>query len=76
METVRVVFKDAQGAKIDCGVIIDGQSSGRTFQKLMVQTGHHEFALDSDVPHDPAHRECLVENTSSDDPDTIKFTAS
>lgn len=76
METVLVTFKDAQGEKIDCGVLIDGQSSGQTFQKLMVQTGHHEFALDSDIPHDPPSCECLVQNTSPDDPDTIEFTAS
>jgi len=75
METVRVVFKDAQGGKIDCGVNIDDQSSGQTFQKLMVQKAHHRFTLETDIPHHPPFRECMVENTDPDDPETVTFTA-
>lgn len=74
METVVVKFSRANGDEIDCGVKIDDQSSGRTFQKLMVQTGHHEFTLNTDIPHAPDCVEYLVQNTASDDPDIIEFT--
>jgi hypothetical protein len=75
METVVVKFSDAQGSEIDCGVNIDGQSSGRTFQKLMVQTGHHAFTLDTATAHTPGSVERLVQYTAPDDPDIVEFTA-
>ncbi len=76
METVIVKFTDSGGGEVECDVLIDSQQSGKTGQKLMVQTGHHEFALDTDISHQPDNVERLVQNTSSDDPDIIDFTAS
>ncbi len=73
VEYVLVELKDADGNDVDRGVLIDGQSSGRTNSVLMVEQGHHEVRLDDPSGYSPAVLEVDVRNTMPNMPQVVSF---
>jgi hypothetical protein len=57
----------------DRKVLVDGKVAGRTNVTLMVETGHHIFALEGPQDYQPPTVEKVVENTTSDGPLPIGF---
>ena len=68
MEHVIVEFPE------DRGVLIDDDPSGSTNQTLMVEEGHHQFALADPANFEPENQEILVQNTLPDDPLRVVFS--
>ncbi len=67
MEYVIVEYPDKRS------VLIDDQDAGFTDETLMVEEGHHDFALAGEADYTPARQEVLVQNTTGDDPLVIVF---
>lgn len=68
MEYVRVTFPGPRK------VLLDGREFGPANQTLMVEEGHHLFALDGPADFEPESQEVLVQFTLSTIPMVIAFT--
>lgn len=68
MEYVIVEFPENRS------VLIDGAQSGATNQTLMVEEGHHEFAIEGNPDFEPASQETLVQNTDAANPLIVVFS--
>ncbi len=67
MEYVRVNFPGPRK------VLLDGREFGPANQTLMVEEGHHRFALDGASDVEPESQDCLVQDTLSTAPMVIEF---
>ena len=67
MEYVRV---DYPGQRM---VLLDDEEFGPTNQTLMVEEGHHHFALQGPPDYTPPSKECLVTGTLPTAPMVVRF---
>jgi hypothetical protein len=74
MEYLIAIFQDPDGSPIDRGVIITGQSAGRTNVTLMVGRGHQEVSLEGPPDFTPATpQQVNVKHTTSEHPLEVNF---